>query len=70
MVIYLCNPLLMNNMLEIGIIGMSPGNAHPYSWSSIINGAFDAGEINSIGYPAVANYLKLTKTRSGYRVQK
>jgi len=45
-------------MIKIGIIGMSPGNAHPYSWSSIINGSFDAGEIKNVGYPAVANYLE------------
>lgn len=37
---------------------MSPGNAHPYSWSAIINGVFDAEEIISVGYPAVADYLK------------
>lgn len=36
---------------------MSEGNAHPYSWSSIINGTFDAEEISRIGYPAVASYL-------------
>jgi predicted dehydrogenase len=52
-------------MIKIGIIGMSPGNAHPYSWSSIINGAFDAGEINRIGYPAVANYLEANKDTLG-----
>lgn len=36
---------------------MSPGNAHPYSWASIINGVFDPLEINRVGYPAVADYL-------------
>lgn len=45
-------------MIRIGILGMSPGNAHPYSWSSIINGAFDGDEISTIGYPAVADYLR------------
>jgi predicted dehydrogenase len=44
-------------MIKIGIIGMSPGNAHPYSWSAIINGIFDADEITKTGYPAVAAYL-------------
>ncbi len=43
--------------MKIGIIGMSPGNAHPYSWSAIINGGFDANEINQMGYPAVSRYL-------------
>lgn len=52
-------------MIKIGIIGMSPGNAHPYSWSSIINGVFDAGEITKVGYPAVANYLEANKDTLG-----
>ncbi|MDQ6610338.1 MAG: Gfo/Idh/MocA family oxidoreductase, partial [Bacteroidota bacterium] len=45
-------------MIKIGIIGMSAGNAHPYSWASIINGRFDADEINNAGYPAVSAYLQ------------
>lgn len=45
-------------MIKIGIIGMSAGNAHPYSWSSIINAKFDADEISRVGYPAVSAYLQ------------
>jgi hypothetical protein len=45
-------------MIKIGILGMSAGNAHPYSWSAIINGQFDAQEIIAVGYPAVAAYLQ------------
>ena len=52
-------------MKTLGIIGMSPGNAHPYSWSSIINGKFDAEEITRIGYPAVSAYLKANKDTLG-----
>lgn len=44
-------------MLKIGITGMSAGNAHPYSWSSIINGKYDSAVISRVGYPAVAAYL-------------
>lgn len=44
-------------MINIGIIGMSSGNAHPSSWSAIINGIFNAEEIVKLGYPAVADYL-------------
>ena len=46
------------DMINIGIIGMSEGNAHPYSWSSIINGQYDGAEIAKVGYPAVATYLQ------------
>lgn len=52
-------------MINIGIIGMSPGNAHPYSWASIINGCFDAGEIAAVGYPAVADYLTANRDTLG-----
>lgn len=52
-------------MTRIGIIGMSEGNAHPYSWSSIINGAFDSEIIVHAGYPAVASYLQANKDTLG-----
>lgn len=52
-------------MMKIGIIGMSPGNAHPYSWSAIINGCFDVNEINRVGYPAVSNYLEANRDTLG-----
>lgn len=52
-------------MINIGIIGMSPGNAHPYSWSAIINGHFDKEEIVRMGYPAVATYLEANKDTLG-----
>jgi len=44
---------------------MSPGNAHPYSWSAIINGVFDGNEITKVGYPAVTNYLEANRDTLG-----
>lgn len=52
-------------MLRIGIIGMSPGNAHPSSWSAIINGVFDGEAITKMGYPAVADYLEANRPTLG-----
>lgn len=52
-------------MIKLGVMGMSEGNAHPYSWSSIINGVFDAAEISNVGYPAVAAYLKANEDTLG-----
>lgn len=52
-------------MIRTGIIGMSPGNAHPYSWSAIINGCFNAEEINRVGYSAVSDYLKANEDTLG-----
>ena len=51
--------------MRIGMLGMSAGNAHPYSWSSIINGQFDAAEISRVGYPAVAAYLQANSDTLG-----
>lgn len=44
---------------------MSPGNAHPYSWSAIVNGSFDAGEITRVGYPGVSAYLEANRDTLG-----
>ncbi|WP_286833394.1 Gfo/Idh/MocA family protein [Sphingobacterium sp. UBA7038] len=52
-------------MIKIGIIGMSAGNAHPYSWTAIINGAFDSKEIDNAGFPAVSEYLNANKSTLG-----
>lgn len=52
-------------MIKLGIIGMSPGNAHPYSWAAIINGCFDAKEITGAGYPAVTDYLNANRDTLG-----
>ncbi|MBX3238679.1 MAG: Gfo/Idh/MocA family oxidoreductase [Chitinophagaceae bacterium] len=52
-------------MLRVGITGMSAGNAHPYSWSSIINGQYDGKEIAGLGYPGVTAYLDANKDTLG-----
>jgi predicted dehydrogenase len=44
---------------------MSPGNAHPHSWSAIINGSFDGSEITRAGYPAVTAYLEANRDTLG-----
>ena len=40
----------------MGIIGISEGNGHPYSWSSIFNG-FDVNEMKKSNFPIIAKYL-------------
>ena len=45
-------------MLKLGIIGMSEGNGHPYSWSAIINGDFDREEMDKCGFAGIPIYLK------------
>ncbi len=43
-------------MLKLGMIGASPGNGHPYSWSAIFNG-YDMELLGSSDYPGIADYL-------------
>ena len=44
-------------MLRLGIIGLSPGNGHPYSWATIFNG-YDAESMESCGFPVIPRYLE------------
>jgi hypothetical protein len=42
--------------LRLGIIGLSDGNGHPFSWSAIFNG-FDAEAMAECGFPGIPAYL-------------
>ena len=50
----------MKKNINLGLIGLSHGNGHPYSWSAIFNG-YDKSKMKSSGYPAISNYLKKQK---------
>ena len=52
-------------MLKIGIIGLSEGNGHPYSWSAIINGSYDEKTMADCGYPTIPAYLGANKDTLG-----
>ena len=52
-------------MLKLGIIGLSPGNGHPYSWASIVNGDFDAKLMADCGYPTIPAYLGANRDTLG-----
>ncbi len=43
--------------IRLAMLGMVEGNGHPYSWSAIINGAYDAEAMAACGYPAIPEYL-------------
>ncbi|MBM4229570.1 MAG: hypothetical protein FJ184_02330 [Gammaproteobacteria bacterium] len=43
-------------MIRLGIIGISEGNGHPYSWSAICNG-YNASVMQSCPFPAIPQYL-------------
>lgn len=52
-------------MLQLGIIGLSEGNGHPYSWSAIINGDFNEKAMADCGYPTIPAYLSANKDTLG-----
>lgn len=43
-------------MLRLGVIGLSKGNGHPYSWSAIFNG-FEMEYMKDCGFPVIPEYL-------------
>lgn len=47
----------MSVQLKLGIIGLSTGNGHPYSWSAIFNG-YDPTTMEECGFPVIPRYLE------------
>ncbi|MBL4701478.1 MAG: hypothetical protein JKX85_09490 [Phycisphaeraceae bacterium] len=45
------------NAVRLAMVGMVEGNGHPYSWSAIINGEYDAQAMAQCGYPVILKYL-------------
>lgn len=43
--------------LRLGILGLSPGNGHPFSFSAILNG-YDDGAFARAGWPVIHAYLQ------------
>lgn len=42
--------------LRLAMLGMIPGNGHPFSWSSIING-YDPAALAQCPYPGITKYM-------------
>lgn len=45
------------NNIRLAMIGMVAGNGHPFSWSAIVNGEYDADAMAACGYPVIPRYL-------------
>jgi hypothetical protein len=45
-----------NQHLKLGLIGLSPGNGHPFSWAAIFNG-YEPEMMDQCGFPAIPQYL-------------
>ena len=50
----------MGKIINLGIIGSSEGNGHPYSWSAIFNG-YNKKIMENCGYPSIPRYLEKQK---------
>jgi len=46
------------NKIKLGIIGLSEGNGHPYSFSAIING-YDKAAMKASGWTGIFDYLEI-----------
>lgn len=46
--------------IRLGVIGLSPGNGHPYSWSAIFNG-YNPLAMEDCGFPVIPRYLEKQK---------
>lgn len=42
--------------IKLGLIGLSPGNGHPFSWAAIINN-YERNLMRECGFPAIPRYL-------------
>ena len=47
----------MAQKLKLGLIGMSDGNGHPYSWAAIFNG-YDKDKMELCPFKSIPEYLK------------
>ena len=52
-------------MLKLGVVGLSEGNGHPYSWSAIINGDYDDAAMERCGFPVIPAYLGANRDTLG-----
>jgi len=50
-------PIINKEEIRLAILGLSPGNGHPYSWSAIFNGYDERLMTDECPYPAIPEYL-------------
>ena len=55
--------------IKLGIIGISEGNGHPYSWSAIFNG-YNADAMASCPFPVIPDYLNERDFPSDFLTEK
>ena len=58
------SPPVSDRPLRLAMLGMIPGNGHPYSWSAILNG-FDEAAMAVCPYPVIPRYLGARRDELG-----
>ena len=48
---------IQSKKLKLAMLGMTEGNGHPYSWSIIINGKYNAEALAKCPYAANNHYI-------------
>ena len=48
---------IQNKKIKLAMLGMTEGNGHPYSWSIIINGRYNAEALAKCPYAAIIDYI-------------
>ena len=48
---------IQKNDIKLAMLGMTEGNGHPYSWSIIINGKYNASALAQCPYAAIIDYI-------------
>jgi len=51
--------------IRLAMLGMVDGNGHPFSWSAIINGSYDADAMADCGYAVIPQYLGRNRDKLG-----
>jgi hypothetical protein len=52
-------------MIKLGLIGLSDGNGHPFSWSAIING-YDKNYLDLCPFEIIRDYLSKRKEKTKF----
>jgi len=55
--IHMTNFPILKKDLKLAMLGMTEGNGHPYSWSIIINGKYNATALAECPYAAIIDYI-------------
>ena len=50
---------IQKKKLKLAMLGMTEGNGHPYSWSIIINGKYNAQALAKCPYAAIIDYMAI-----------